>query len=359
MKRLALLSLLLIMCIAAVPALAQNGGDVIILNDATPSIDVVVTLPPDSTGALALNLAGASVQLTDAANNIVFQAADSRLHALELNIAPNSGTHTLTVQRLPGVATAAISVTSLAELTLRGTPQRVEGTAVGLNQETSVGLNPAQPGTQVAVSIPAQSTALLTATFPGAGAASQLVDSAGVVVAQSTSGQVDGINFMLDGGNYRFTVLARDLAQPVVTGMRLIPAQDAGFTALALPETAPSAVAAAAPIQCAAQISASSVNLRSGPGTGYSILGYAYRDQAFTVGGRNPQSNWLVISTPMGSAWMSAANAQLQGACDNLTVFDIPLRDAAAPVILTFPQQPVSPQAGGEHEGGEHEDGDD
>ncbi|HEX2905792.1 MAG TPA: hypothetical protein VHO69_02950, partial [Phototrophicaceae bacterium] len=105
MKRL-LFPLFFLILVTALPAFAQDNANLITLNDATPAIDVVITLPPDTTGTIALDFSGAAVRLTDANKNVVFKAADSRLHGLELNIAPNSNAHTLTVERLPGLAEA-------------------------------------------------------------------------------------------------------------------------------------------------------------------------------------------------------------------------------------------------------------
>ena len=50
-----------------------------------------------------LDVSMASMSLTDASGSIVFSSADPRVHHLELSITPNSGTHTLTIKRLPGV----------------------------------------------------------------------------------------------------------------------------------------------------------------------------------------------------------------------------------------------------------------
>ena len=103
MKRF-LIPLLFLLLLGALPALAQDNTNLITLNDATPAIDVVITLPPDTTGTVSLTIAQAAITLTDSANVVVFHAADARLHAVELNIAPNSGSHTLTVERLPGMS---------------------------------------------------------------------------------------------------------------------------------------------------------------------------------------------------------------------------------------------------------------
>ena len=61
MKR--LLMVLTLLLIAAVPSLAQSQADLITLNDATPSIDVAISLPPDATGAISLNLSNAAVTI--------------------------------------------------------------------------------------------------------------------------------------------------------------------------------------------------------------------------------------------------------------------------------------------------------
>jgi hypothetical protein len=341
MKRLTLFTFL--MLAAAVPLLAQEKPDLIVLNDATPAIDVAIALPPDTTGTISLNIAQAAVTLTDASGATVFSAADGRLHALELNIAPNSGNHTLTVGRLPGVAEASVSVISLPEPTINGAVTLVEGDALTLNEEIAITLNPSAPGGTATVNIPEGTTGVLTTTFPGASASTQLIDADGQLIAQSTGGHIDALSVVLDAGQYDFTILSSNLSSPIVAGIRAVSSEDGGFTVIDAPATpvlaADTAVASSGE-NCTATVSTNSVNLRTGPGTGYTVLDYAYRGEVFAVGGKNPESNWVVIGTDTGSAWMSLENAQLQGACDALTIFNIPLQDAVpAQVIITSPHQ--------------------
>ena len=365
MKRNLMFSLVLTLLAIALPALAQDS-DIITLNDAMPAIDVVISLPPDTTGTIALNISQAAVTLTDETNTTVFSAADARLHALELNIAPNTGSHTLTVERLPGALESYVSVVSLPELPIPGSAALVQTNQLNFNQEVSRPLDVASPGDSVAVNIPENISGLISATFPGANATTQLVDSQGIVVVASYNGHVDGMNVVLDGGEYDFTLLANNLADSIVMGIRAIPLEESGYSLLEAP-VMDTLVSNSGPA-CTASVIVSSVNLRSGPGTGYSVTDYGYRDEIFPVGGTNPENNWIVIATDSGSAWVSDSVARLNGECNGLTVFNIPLRDAQpAPVIITTPEPAVivqsvpsgsssSQSAGSSSHGDDHED---
>lgn len=335
MKRLLFVLVALLAAVAA-PAMAQDGANIITLNDATPAVDVVITLPPDSTGTVSLNMAMVAVTLKDSSNAVVFLAADPRLHALELNIAPNSGTHTLTIERLPGTAEAYVTVVSLPSMTMSGQAMLVDSTALGLNQQLALTIDPSSPGGSATVAIPSDTVGLITATFPGTSSTTQVIDSSGMVVAQSANGHVDGMNLVLDAGSYQFTLLSSALTSRAVVGLRAVRAEEGGFTVLKAPES-PAVVAN----PCNATITVSSSNLRSGPGTGYSVLGYGYRDETFAVGGINPSDSWVVIGTDDGSAWIARSNIKTEGTCDNLTVFNIPTRNAQpAPIVITTSASP-------------------
>lgn len=360
MKRLTQLAIVLMMIglMTALPTMAQDAANLITLNDASPAIDVVVTLPADTTGTIALEFSGAVVRLTDATGAVVFTAADARLHALELNIAPNSGSHTLTVERLPGTAEAAVRVSSLLELTQYGSAVLVPGLAILSNQEISLPLTPDHPGDSVSLTVAGESAGMITATFPGAGATTQLVDAAGILMVESVGGHVDGMNLLVDPGPYQFTMVSSGLSAEVTAGIRLVSASDVGLVALAAPVSAPEVVMANTPT-CAAVVAVSSTNLRSGPGTGYTVIGYGYRNQVFDVGGRNTEDNWVLIALESGaSAWVSRSTVQTEGACTTLTTFNIPLRDAQpAPLVITGSGQQAGSSLGnseGEHEQSEH-----
>jgi len=357
MKRFLIL-LLFLLLLGALPALAQDNTNLITLNDATPVIDVVITLPPDTTGVVSLDMAQVALTLTDSANVVVFHAADARLHGVELNIAPNSGSHTLTVERLPGITESYVSVASLPELNINGTVERITGSEVTLSEEITLSLDVNTPSGTANVSIPDGTIGVVTATFPGSNATTQLVDAQGVIVAESAGGHVDGVNLVLDAGNYEFTVLGSGLTSTVVAGVRVVSAEDTGVNILEAPANAENVATDTTGAACTAVVTSSAVNLRSGPGTGYSVTGYAYLNENYTVGGHNPENNWIVVGTARGSAWMKLTGVSLQGTCDALTVFNIPLRDApVAPIIITTPQP--SGSIGGEHEDQEEEGDDD
>ena len=337
MKRWLLFPFVLASLALVLPASAQGDG-MITLDDATPSIDVVISQPPNTTGTVSLSIAQAAVTMTDEAGNTVFHAADGRLHAIELNIAPNTGSHTLTIQRLAGAPQAYVNVLSLPELTVQGAANLVNSSTIGLNQATLLPLDPVNPGGLVEVQIPDGSAGVITANFPDAHAATRLVDSAGATLATSSGGQVDAMNLMVDGGSYRFAVRADNIESSMVAGVRAVASTEGGLALLPQP-TAVNTVASTTG-DCQATIGVSSVNLRSGPGTGYSVMGYGYRGETYTVGGRNPQNNWVVIGTPQGSSWIAASTVQLNGVCDQLQSFDIPFRQAQeAQIIVATPEQ--------------------
>lgn len=354
MKRFAFVAVIVVLATfaLAMPALAQNTGDLITLNDATPAIDVAITLPADTTGTVTLDFSGAAVRLINADGSTVFEAADARLHGLSLNIAPNSGAHTLTIERLPGIAEAVVRVSSLPELTQHSFASSVTGLLLAPNQEISLPLSADRPGDTVDLAIPADTVGMMTANYAGVAATTQFVDSSGLIVAQSSGGSVDGLSLLVDPGTYQFTLLGTNIPAEAVAGIELVSAADAGRSVVQAPEaasvvttTTESAVNAN---PCIAAITVSAGNLRSGPGTGYSILGYAFQGQVFAVSGRNPEDNWLVISTDAGSAWIARGNVMTQGACDALTTFNIPLQEAQSlPLVITSGQ-------GGEPEN-EHE----
>ena len=76
-----------------------------------------------------------------------------------------------------------MSVASLPELNINGTVEHIAGIAVTLNQEITLSLDANTPGGTATVSIPDGTTGVVTATFPGSYATTQLVDAQGVVVA--------------------------------------------------------------------------------------------------------------------------------------------------------------------------------
>ena len=353
MKR--FIALFLIVCALTVGQVFAQDAQVTTLNDSNPSVEAAISLPPNTTGVVVLDVSMTSISLTDASGSIVFSSADARVHHLELSITPNSGAHTLTIKRLPGSTEASVQMNAQAELTPTSAATFVNTGAIQVQQGRSLPLTSASPNGQVTLDIQPNTTGMVAATFPGATVTSQVADSAGTIVATSQH-DIDGYNLILDGGSYILNIRADQLSQDMTAGVSVTPTN--GFTLLPAPQTQ-----ALVSNLCTATIAATSVNLRSGPGTGYSVLDFGFQGDQFTVGGVNPESNWIVIGTNSGSAWMTRDGAQLNGNCTSLNVYNIPLRDAqpAQIIVQAAPSASLSSNSSsgeeGEHSGREYDDG--
>jgi SH3-like domain-containing protein len=328
---------------------AQGVSDVVKLDDATPGIDVVITPVPGTTGAVVLELVQASVWVVDSAGNTVFQMSDARVHKLELRFGPDASMYTLTVERLSGAAEAYVRVTSASDLgvtALTGQTVLVSNpvSPLGFQQSMDLPLSNSAPSQVADFTIPADQKGTMKVSFPGAPVTAQVVDSEGRAVATLTGSAIDGLSMVLDGGQYQLTLLNTNLAQQTVANMEIMPAQSSDMDTLipavdAQPATGETVAVNSA--SCAITIDLASVNLRSGPGTGYSVLNYGFRNDQYPVGGTNSDGSWVVIGTPDGaSAWMSGSVGSLSGECQNLTVYDIPYRNAPAPQVVVQQAQP-------------------
>lgn len=315
-------------------AQAQGGSDLITLNDASPGIDVVVSPAPGTSGVVAVQIESASVRVMDGSGALVFQSADARVQGLELRFAPDSGTHTVTIERLPSVSEAYVRVLAQADLTDRGSGTLVMINSLSDQQQVDIPLTNAVPSSTVNVSVPVGLTEAVTASFPGATVSAQLVDSSGAVVASLYSSRIDGVSFVVESGEYALSLLNTSPAQNTVANVSVQPASDLlDESAVMVSDPAPTTNAASTS-NCTATILVSSVNLRTGPGPGYSVSGYGFRDDELLVGGTNTDGSWLLVGTETGAAWMVGNAAQLNSQCANLTTYDIPYRDAPAPQIV-------------------------
>jgi uncharacterized protein YraI len=323
----------------------QNPSDAIPLNDATPGVDVVITPAPNTTGVVSVELAQASVTVVVSLGNTTFQMADPRVHRLELRLAPGTGSYTLSAERLPGVVEAYVRITSQADLTDVGQTILIDNAQqpLSIQQALDLPLNSAAPSQVAAFDIPADQQGTLKASFPGAPVTAQVVDNTGKVLATLIGGGFDGVSMVLDSGSYQLTLMNTNPAQQqTVANMEV---------AQALPSVLDGEIPAlVAQSACTMTVSSASVNLRSGPGTGYSVINYGFRNEQYQVGGQNPDGSWLVIGlSDGGSAWVSRNTGDLSNACDSLAVYDIPYRDAPQPQVVIVQQQPstvVVPSSG-------------
>lgn len=81
---------------------------------------------------------------------------------------------------------------------------------------------------------------------------------------------------------------------------------------------------------CVFQVESSSANLRSGPGTGYDVLGTAAAGDQLTVLQLHTSGDWVNVSSAVGSAWISTETGSLnEEACASLPVSDMPILTAS------------------------------
>jgi hypothetical protein len=92
------------------PGRAQNAAPPIVLDDATPSIDAVITPANGAAGVVLLELEGARVQLSTAANVEILSIADARVQSFAFQFATGAAPHVLRLERLPGVAVARANI---------------------------------------------------------------------------------------------------------------------------------------------------------------------------------------------------------------------------------------------------------
>ncbi len=349
MKHLFVVFTLLVTIMSAIGT--QAAEDAIMLDDATPAIDALITLPTDTTGAISVELAGASLTLYDNTGEIALQVADARVHSVQFNILPNTGDHTLRLERLENIDKASVTVTSISEFLVQPSAQQVNSSMLSLDQSTDVVLNNITPNSLIDVNIPSDALGVFTVNTPNNATMSQLTDADGGVVATSMRGHIDGLSLLLDGGDYQYTLLGINLVEDTTATVRVTPYDSTQNPLLFVPETETGVIAetnavetteVVSNIRCNAEIFVSSVNLRSGPGTGYSVLNYGFFNDVFPVGGTNPTDKWIVVGLPDGdSAWMTKAAANLSGDCSTLSVFDVPYREAQQAEVVVVQADPI------------------
>lgn len=90
----------------------------------------------------------------------------------------------------------------------------------------------------------------------------------------------------------------------------------------------------------AANVSGARLNIRSGPGSGYRIIGKAAGGEELAIAARSEDGAWLVIvrnDLPQGAGWVSASLVRLDGETDDLPVSDSVYSAVDEPVPTTAP----------------------
>lgn len=95
---------------------------------------------------------------------------------------------------------------------------------------------------------------------------------------------------------------------------------------------------------CTATVNTRLLNQRSGPGTGYSIVGNAGNGEVFTVQAWNTDQQWVAVTTADGSAWLYVRYVTLKGDCSRLPTSSMATNTAAPETAATNVPARATPQ---------------
>lgn len=363
LRKLSLLaSCLMLSAILTLPRTIARAQDnaVITLDDQTPSVDVVITPTNGAAGVVYAELDGAQLHLLDSAGAETLGLIDKRITAIGIQVAQGATPHTLRLERLPGVSVARVMLTPQTTLP--------EVAVVSVNQPVTVLDAPIAARVELApaVSLPVtvnEQNNMVTLQFTDQQVTAQITDASGVVMLTGNGGSsISGLTVRLDVGAYGLTMSNRDLTtkSAVLVSLSTAPALTMSAAAVATPTETPAAEAQPDTVGvCTATVNVRSVNVRSGPGTAYSVLGYAAQNSVLPVGGIAREGGWLLVQTDIGAGWISDTTAMLAGSCDSLTTYDIAVRNTQPP-NLAQPQPSSGGTTGGAPAtGGGHDDHDD
>lgn len=335
----------------------QSTNSLITLDDSSPTANVVVTLDNNAPGVVYVEMNGAQATVTDTVSPDTLVIRDKRVSAFSFQLRQGAPTHILRLERLTGVPSAQVYIQAEAALPpIIGASQAVSFLASGATGSTSATMHVA-PAAMVPVTISGSSN-MLSVQFADQPETMQLFDGSGtIILTKDPDNALGGLTINLAPGQYNLSIANSDPStqSDIHLGLSTPPTSQ---LALLAPAATPTIV------PCSAHIVATTVNLRSGPGVGYSILGYGYQNDVMVVGGVNSQGGWLLVQTKVGAAWVSAQTVATNGNCSGLTAFNIPLRGAPVSVTVTAQPNPVvivppAGGAGGSGGGGGNDDGQD
>jgi hypothetical protein len=75
---------------------------------------------------------------------------------------------------------------------------------------------------------------------------------------------------------------------------------------------------------CQFEVDADSASLRDGPGTGYTVVGYAYEHDTFDVQATDTTGSWAQVGEGL---WIAVSTGELHGDCANVPVSDLPVNN--------------------------------
>ncbi|MBI5666986.1 MAG: SH3 domain-containing protein [Chloroflexi bacterium] len=290
-----------------------NGspGDVVMVRAVavTPGMTVTVTLfgPAQQLLTTSVNVAGLPVP---DAPQLVFRLQEAGPHYLVVTGTP--GDFVLILEGRPAATFTVLDLDTPVELNLP---------AAEPSQTLTFNTDPFAPTTLLIDAQPAAANVYI-----------EVRDGGGQVVALLRD-DLDNACLSLGPGDelHDVMVLAGDEQTTATVTLTLSHAPcDLGEpvteTTVATPQFLP------VPIEgvCAAS-SATSVNIRSGPGTVFNVVALLPARQAIQVVGVNDDGRWYVVQNAGVQGWIAASVVAVVGPCDNLPVAPLPQPPAASP----------------------------
>lgn len=149
--------------------------------------------------------------------------------------------------------------------------------------------------------------------------------------------------FIIPSGSGQYTAIVSSAAAPGVTGEITVAITSAALAPdvpppATTPEPQPDQPRGETDACTVVPAGGSAVNVRSGPGTNFGIIGTLQPGQPQAVIGR--QGDWYAISTAQGTGWVAAGVVATAGNCDDLP-------DLAGPPIQATPTYTPTPTTAG------------
>ena len=190
---------------------------------------------------------------------------------------------------------------------------------------------------------PTGSTELLLSTdSPGFAFAAQVRDASGQLITVLAGNSLQAASLMVGPGEGLYEVVVTALSPELQGAVQIALGAGAGSSSGAGPAPAsPTQMqppSAAAPQGVCSVNSFGNVNVRSGPGTNYGIIGSLAPGNFLTVTGRNGDGSWYAVNYAGLQGWVAMSVVNMNGPCGSVPVVQTPPPPAGPPP----PQPPAS-----------------
>ena len=214
MKRnMSIILLIALLAAVPVPAFAQmtTASDVILLNDASPNLEAVITPVAGSTGVIQIEVADASVTILNPNGDAVFRTLHPSVQSVAVNFAPDAEAHTVVVERLPNATESYVRLNGLPQMPTAENTVAVAGDTLADGQATELALNDTTPSV---IMWNVEQSSTLSAHFADPNTRAEIVDTqTNQVIGQlDNAAQIDGFSITLETGSYALAMQGQSLA---------------------------------------------------------------------------------------------------------------------------------------------------